>query len=139
MYKFLITMQNEGSDITVVRYAKSETRRIFLIKFLSFQNGCFISLAEGSNRIGSISVSLSSSNKVNTAKVIPSKFDSMFVSTISERVSSMINGICMVSLYSTKQLQLGDMKAIMDEIMNLVKEEYNRSEGDKGYAQESKQ
>ena len=139
MYKFLITMQNEGSDITVVRYAKSETRRIFLIKFLSFQNGCFISLAEGSNRIGSISVSISSSNKVNTAKVIPSKFDSMFVSTISERVSSMINGICLVSLYSTKQLQLGDMKAIMDEIMNLVKEEYNRSEGDKGYAQESKQ
>jgi len=139
MYKFLITMQNEGSDITVVRYAKSETRRIFLIKFLSFQNGCFISLAEGSNRIGSISVSISSSNKVNTAKVIPSKFDSMFVSTISERVSSMINGICIVSLYSTKQLQLGDMKAIMDEIMNLVKEEYNRSEGDKGYAQESKQ
>jgi hypothetical protein len=132
-------MQNEGSDITVVRYAKSETRRIFLIKFLSFQNGCFISLAEGSNRIGSISVSISSSNKVNTAKVIPSKFDSMFVSTISERVSSMINGICIVSLYSTKQLQLGDMKAIMDEIMNLVKEEYNRSEGDKGYAQESKQ
>jgi len=131
-------MQNEGSDITVVRYAKSETRRIFLIKFLSFQNGCFISLAEGSNRIGSISVSISSSNKVNTAKVIPSKFDSMFVTTISERVSRMINGICMVSLHSTKQLQLGDMKAIMDEIMNLIKEEYNRSEGEKGYAQESK-
>ena len=131
-------MQNEGSDISVVRYVKSETRRIFLIKFLSFQNGCFISLAEGSNRIGSISVSISSSNKVNTAKVIPSKFDSMFVTTISERVSRMINGICMVSLHSTKQLQLGDMKAIMDEIMNLIKEEYNRSEGEKGYAQESK-
>jgi hypothetical protein len=131
-------MQNEGSDITVVRYAKSETQRIFLIKFLSFQNGCFISLAEGSNRIGSISVSISSSNKVNTAKVIPSKFDSMFVSTISERVSRMINGICMVSLHSTKQLQLVDMKAIMDEIMSLVKEEYNRSEDEKGYAQESK-
>ena len=130
-------MQNEGSDITVVRYAKSETQRIFLIKFLSFQNGCFISLAEGSNRIGSISVSISSSNKVNTAKVIPSKFDSMFVSTISERVSRMINGICMVSLHSTKQLQLGDMKAIMDEVMNLVKEEYNRSEDEKGYTQES--
>jgi hypothetical protein len=137
MYKSPIIMQNEGSDITVVRYAKSETQRIFLIKFLSFQNGCFISLAEGSNRIGSISVSISSSNKVNTAKVIPSKFDSMFVSTISERVSRMINGICMVSLHSTKQLQLGDMKAIMDEVMNLVKEEYDRSEDEKGYTQES--
>lgn len=126
-------MQNQGSDITVVRYARSESQRIFLIKFLSFQNGCFLSLAEGSNRIGSLSVSISSSNKVNTAKVIPSKFDSMFVSTISERVSGMINGICIVSLHSTKQLQLGDMKAIMDEIMNLVKEEYNRSEDKKGH------
>jgi hypothetical protein len=126
-------MQNQGSDITVVRYARSESQRIFLIKFLSFQNGCFLSLAEGSNRIGSLSVSISSSNKVNTAKVIPSKFDSMFVSTISERVSGMINGICIVSLHSTKQLQLGDMKAIMDEIMNLVKEEYNRSEDEKGH------
>ena len=126
-------MQNQGSDITVVRYARSESQRIFLIKFLSFQNGCFLSLAEGSNRIGSLSVSISSSNKVNTAKVIPSKFDSMFVSTISERVSGMINGICIVSLHSTKQLQLGDMKAIMDEIMNLVKEEYNRSEEEKGH------
>jgi hypothetical protein len=126
-------MQNQGPDITVVRYARSESQRIFLIKFLSFQNGCFLSLAEGSNRIGSLSVSISSSNKVNTAKVIPSKFDSMFVSTISERVSGMINGICIVSLHSTKQLQLGDMKAIMDEIMNLVKEEYNRSEDEKGH------
>ena len=60
--------------------------------------------------MGSISVSISSSNKVNTAKVIPSKFDSMFVIIISERVSSMINDICMVSLHSTKQLQLGNMK-----------------------------
>ena len=131
-------MQDEGFNGLVLRTVKSPSRRTFLIKFLSFQNGCFIALAEGSHKIGSISVSISSSNKVNTAKVIPSKFDSMFVSTISERVSSMINGICMVSLYSTKQLQLGDMKAIMDEIMNLVKEEYNRSEGEKGYAQESK-
>jgi hypothetical protein len=128
-------MQNQGSDITVVRYVRSESQRIFLIKFLSFQNGCFLSLAEGSNRIGSLSVSISSSNKVNTAKVIPSKFDSMFVSTISERVSCMINGICIVSLYSTKQLQLVDMKAIMDEIMSLVKEEYDRSEDKNGHTE----
>src|SRR5947209_14684287 len=125
-------MQDEDSDALIVRSVRTPSTRIFLIKFLSFQNGCFIVVAEGSNRIGSLSVSISSSNKVNTAKVIPSKFDSMFVSTISERVSGMINGICIVSLHSTKQLQLGDMKAIMDEIMNLVKEEYNRSEDEKG-------
>jgi hypothetical protein len=32
----------------------------------------------------------------------------------------MINGICLVSLYSKSQLQLDDMKAIMGEVMNIV-------------------
>ena len=32
----------------------------------------------------------------------------------------MINGICIVSFYSTNQLNLEDMKAIMGEIMNIV-------------------
>src|ERR687888_2569333 len=125
-------MQNKESNILVIRTAKSESGRIFFIKFLFFENGCFIAIAEASDRIGSISVSISSSNKVNTAKVIPSKFDSIFVSTISERVSSMLNGICIVSLHSAKQLQLDDMKAIMGEIMNLVKEEHNRNDDEKG-------
>ena len=119
-------MQDEGFNGLVLRTVKSPSRRTFLIKFLSFQNGCFIALAEGSHKIGSIYVSISSSNKVNTAKVIPSKFDSMFVNTISERVSSMINGICLVSFHSIKQLQLDDMKEIMGDIMNLIEEEYNQ-------------
>ena len=119
-------MQDEGFNGLVVRTVISPSRRTFLIKFLSFQNGCFIALVEGSNKIGSISVSISSSNKINTAKVIPSKFDSMFVNTISERVSSLINGICVVSFDSIKQLQLDDMKEIMGYIMNLIEEEYNQ-------------
>src|ERR671938_1800379 len=125
-------MQNKVSDRILVRSVSSEeSHRTFLIKFLSFENGCFISLTEGSDRIGSLCVSISSSNKVNTAKVIPSKFDSIFVGTISEKVSFMVNGICIVSLHSAKQLQLDDMKAIMGEIMNLVKEEHNRNDDEK--------
>ena len=130
-------MQNEGFKGLVVRTVRSPSRRIFLIKFLSFQNGCFIALSEGSHKIGSISVSISSSNKVNTAKVIPSKFDSMFVNTISERVSSMINGICLVSFHSIKQLQLDDMKAIMGDIMNLIEEEYDQHGNEKDHKAES--
>jgi hypothetical protein len=130
-------MQNEGFKGLVVRTVRSPSRRIFLIKFLSFQNGCFIALAEGSHKIGSISVSISSSNKVNTAKVIPSKFDSMFVNTISERVSSMINGICLVSFHSIKQLQLDDMKAIMGDIMKLIEEEYDQHGNEKDHKAES--
>jgi hypothetical protein len=128
-------MQNKVSDRTIlVRSVSSENHRTFLIKFLSFQNGCFISLTEGSDRIGSLCVSISSSNKVSTAKVIPSKFDSIFVSTISEKVSSMVNGVCIVSLHNTKQLQLCDMKTIMEEIMNLVKNEYNQIEDERRHS-----
>jgi hypothetical protein len=129
-------MQNEGFNGLVVRAVRSPSGRTFLIKFLSFQNGCFIALAEGYHKIGSIYVSISSSNKVNTAKVIPSKFDSMFVNTISERVSSMINGICLVSFHSIKQLQLDDMKEIMGYIMNLIEEKYSQH-GEKEHKAES--
>jgi len=120
-------MQDEGYDTFTERTITSEGKRTFLIKFLSFQNGCFISVSESLNRIGSISVSISASNKVNTAKVIPSKFNPMFVSTISERVASMINGICLVSLHSLTQLGFDDMKAIMGEITNLVEDRRNEN------------
>ena len=124
-------MYDEGYDTFTVRTITSEGKRTFLIKFLSFQNGCFISVSESLNRIGSISVSISATNKVNTAKVIPSKFNSMFVSTISERIASMINGICLISLHSLKQLEYDDMKAIMGEIMNLVEEDRHNENGDR--------
>ncbi|MDQ4022381.1 MAG: hypothetical protein M3224_01485 [Thermoproteota archaeon] len=124
-------MHDEGYDILTVRTITSEGKRTFLIKFLSFQNGCFISVSESLNRIGSISVSISATNKVNTAKDIPSKFNSMFVSTISERIASMINGICLLSLHSIKQLEFDDMKAIMGEIMNLVEEDRHNENGDR--------
>ena len=120
-------MHDEGYDTFIVRTITSKAKTTFLIKFLSFQNGCFISVSESLNRIGSISVSISASNKVNTAKVIPSKFNSMFVSTISERIASMINGICLISLHSLKQLEFDDMKAIMGEIMNLVEDRHNEN------------
>lgn len=127
MHFSYIVMPDEGYDTITVRRITSKGKRTFLIKFLSFQNGCFISVSESLNRIGSISVSISASNKVNTAKVIPSKFNSMFVSTISERVASMINGICLISLHSLTQLEFDDMKAIMGEIMNLVEDRHNEN------------
>ena len=131
-------MQNEWSNLLVTQHIRSQSGRTFYAKYISFQNGCFIALHEGSDALGSISISISSSNKINTAKVIPSKFDSMFVDTISQRVSSMINGICLVSFHSTKQLQFEDMKAIMDEIMNLIRGEGSRNDDKKVDREETK-
>lgn len=121
-------MQSQGSNALILRTVRSESTRIFVIKFLPFVNGRFIAIAEGSDKIGSICVSIKSYNKVNTAKVIPSKSDSMFISTLSERISSMINGISVISLHSSKQLNLDDMRAIIGEIMNLIKMEGNESD-----------
>lgn len=104
----------------VIRKVKTDSQKSFYLKCISFENGLFIIVAEDANRIGSLTISISSSNKTNTATVIPSKYNSMFINTVSERVSSMINGICLVSLHSVKQLNLDDMKAIMGEIMTIV-------------------
>jgi hypothetical protein len=43
----------------------------------------------------------------------------------------MINGICLASFHSTKQLQFEDMKAIMDEIMKLINIEGSRNDNKK--------
>jgi hypothetical protein len=114
---------NDASGL-VVRNVKTDSQKSFYLKCISFENGLFIHVAEGADRIGSLTISISSSNKTNTATVIPSKYNSMFINTVSERISSMINGICLVSLYSVKQLNLDDMKAIMGEIMNIVGGKY---------------
>jgi hypothetical protein len=124
-------MQNGCSNVLVTHRITSQSGRTFYAKYLSFQNGCFIALDEGSDALGSVSVSISSSNRVSSAKIIPSKHDSMFVNTISQRISSMINGICLASFHSTKQLQFDDMKAIMDEIMKLINSEDIRNDNKK--------
>ena|SRR5919109_3243627 len=113
-------MQGGGPVTLIERKVISLSKRVFLIRLLPFQNGWFISVSEGSDTIGSLHVSIASSNKVNTAKVIPSKYDSIFINTISETVTSRTNGISIVCVHSLEQLRLDDMKAIMGEIMNLV-------------------
>ena len=103
------------------RIIRSGTRRDFALQSLFFQNGCFMIISEGQPQIGALSVSIGAAGgKVNTAKIIPSRYDSIFINTISEKVSSMLNGICLVSLHSKTPLQLDDMKAIMEEIMSMI-------------------
>jgi len=102
------------------RAVKVENRE-FLIRIIRMSNGCFISISEGSlHRVGSLNVSLRGSMGVNTAKVIPSKYDSVFLNMVSERIASLINGICITSLYTTSALDLKAMKSIMENITNAI-------------------
>ena len=112
-------MENEP-DVIVNKIVSESTGRDFSLWTIFFQNGCFITITEGEPRIGAVSMAISASNKVSTAKVIPSKYDSIFINTVAEKVSSMINGISLVSLHCKSQLQLDDMKAIMGGVINNI-------------------
>ncbi|MFQ5970203.1 MAG: hypothetical protein ACE5J2_06910 [Nitrososphaerales archaeon] len=96
-------------------------KREFYIRIIRMSNGCFISISEGpSQRIGSLNVSLHGSMGVNTAKVIPSKYDSIFLNMISERIASLVNGICIISLYTPSALDLNAMKKILESITDAI-------------------
>ena len=101
------------------------SNRKFLFSMLKFENGYFISISEDKLRIKSISVSLATSNQTNTAKVIPDKYDQLFIDTLSRRISLMINGICIISLFTKNKLQFDDMKTINDKVLKSI-------DGDKG-------
>ncbi len=108
----------------IERIVKVE-ERFFSIRIIRMSNGCFVSISEGDrHRIGSLTVSLHGSVGVNTAKVIPSRYDSVFLNMVSERVARLTNGICITSLYTKSVLDLKAMKTIMGIIADVVSEEH---------------
>lgn len=100
----------------------SSLGRKFILNILSFDNGNFISISEDESRLGSISVSLSITNKSNTARVIPDKNDQLFIDTLATRISLMKNGICIISLHTKNKLHLDDMKIINEKILSTIEE-----------------
>lgn len=96
--------------------------REFLVQIVPFDNGNFISITEGKEKIGTLVVSIGSSGRTSTATVIPSKSETIFLKMVSERVASTINGICIFSLNIQKDLDLDSMKILMNEIMEIIKQ-----------------
>lgn len=111
---------DKDKDDILVKNIHIDDKRIIHIKLIFFENGCFIIISEHSNRIGSVTMASSISNKVTSAIVIPSKFDSIFIKSIAQRISLMLNGICLVSLHIKTPLDVRSMKTIMGEILNMI-------------------
>lgn len=108
-----------------VGYKKKTVRvdnREFLVQIIPFDNGNFISITEGKEKIGAMVVSICSGSRTSTVTIIPAKSESLFLKMISERIASIINGICIVSINTQKELRLEDMKVIMNEIIGIVKQ-----------------
>jgi len=94
--------------------------RSFSLKILKFENGYFVSVTEGSSKLGSMVVSLTTGQNPITTTVIPSKSESLFLKLISERISSRMRGIAIVSIFVQKEIDPSTAKVLMTEIMEII-------------------
>ena len=97
--------------------------RNFSLQIQKFENGYFISVTEGSNKFGSMVISLSTGPTPITTTIIPSRTETLFLKLISERISTRMKGIALVSTFIQKPLESNTAKALMSEIMEMIENE----------------
>jgi len=97
--------------------------RSFSLQIQKFENGYFVSITEGSNKLGSMVVSLATGPTPITTTIIPSRSESLFLKLIAERISTRMRGIALVSTFIQKQLEPDTAKSLMSEIMEMIENE----------------
>ncbi len=103
--------------------------REFIIFILRTKNGCFISISEGrEHKIGALNISVSNGVSVSTSRVIPSKYNGIFLDLLSQRIASLVNGICIVSFNVNSSLDDASMRYILENIINGLREDRNEEE-----------
>jgi hypothetical protein len=96
--------------------------RTFLVNFLNFENGIIISISETSLKIGPMLISISSGPVPSTSVIIPTKSEELFLKLLSEKISSFLKGICIVTGNFEKPLDNETTKQLMHEIMGEITE-----------------
>ncbi len=94
--------------------------RTFFLQIQKFENGYFISITEGTNKIGSMVISLATGPTPITTTIIPSRTESIFQKLIAERISTRMRGIALVSSFIQKELEPDTAKALMSEIIEMI-------------------
>ena len=97
--------------------------RSFSLQIQKFENGFFVSVTEGANKIGSMVVSLATGPTPITTTIIPSRTESLFLKLIAERISTRMRGIALVSTFVQKEIEPETAKALMSEIMEMIENE----------------
>ena len=97
--------------------------RSFFLQIQKFENGYFVSINEGSNKLGSMVVSLATGPTPITTTIIPSRSESLFLKLVAERISTRMRGIALVSTFIQKQLEPDTAKTLMSEIMEMIENE----------------
>ena len=94
--------------------------RSFTIQVLLFDNGSFVSITEGQEKIGGLTASVGTGIMPITASIIPAKSESLFLKLMSEQLSSIITGINIVSAFIPKELENKTAKILIAKIREIV-------------------
>lgn len=94
--------------------------RRFVVQLISFDNGNFVSVSEGTQKIGSMIVSIGSAPSPSTVTVIPAKTDFLFLKLTAEKISITVRGISIVSVFVNRELGNETAKVLMSKIMEMV-------------------
>jgi len=95
--------------------------RSFVVQLIRFDNGNFVSISEGPQKIGSMVVSIGTGPSPTTVTVVPAKTDSLFLKLIAEKISTLSKGISIVSMFAGRELGNEVAKTLMSEIMDMIR------------------
>ena len=112
-----------SSNGFVNKIIKLENRN-FSLRIQKFENGYFVSVSEDNDKIGSMTVSLATGPTPTTTTIIPSRNESLFLRLVSERISTRMKGIALVSTFVKNELEPSTAKALMSEIMEMIENEW---------------
>ena len=95
-------------------------KRSFTIQILLFDNGSYVSITEGQEKIGGLTASICTGSVTITNSLIPAKSESLFLKLISEQLSSIITGINLVSAFIPKEMESKTAKTLIAKIKEIV-------------------
>ena len=94
--------------------------RSFTIQVLLFDNGSYVSITEGQEKIGGLTASIGADTVPITTSIIPAKSESLFLKLMSEQLSSIITGINIVSAFIPKELENKTAKILIAKTREIV-------------------
>ena len=94
--------------------------RSFTIQVLLFDNGSFVSITEGQEKIGGLTASVGTDTVPITTSIIPAKSESLFLKLMSEQLSSIITGINIVSAFIPNELENKTAKILIAKTREIV-------------------
>jgi len=91
-----------------------------MVQVLRFDNGNFVSITEGQEKIGGMLASISTEPVPSTVTIIPPKSESIFLKMMSDYLSSITKGINIVSAFIPQELDTKTTKVLMTKIKEII-------------------